>query len=141
MAGSSSIFFGDLLWLLCCLQQIIQISCNDRRQSWFFFQTMKVFCFGYLRSILYFDECENNCKNVFLSISSCLKIFNYLCSSTSSTSISEHESLDEQLSIFEIWVLDSILSLCEISFSMVSKINNLINKLLSVILGVFHCWK
>ena len=28
--------------IFCCLQEILRISCNDQRRSWFFFQIMKV---------------------------------------------------------------------------------------------------
>ena len=91
---SSSIFLGDLLWFFCCLQEILQISYNDQRRFCIFFQTMKVseLCiFEKYYSILIIVKII--IKMFCCLLYSCMEMLSSLCSSASSTSISEQESL------------------------------------------------
>ena len=84
----------------------------------FSFRPWKFPCFVYLKSIIILWSLWNSCKNVFVFIYSCLEMICSLCSSILSTSISEQESFDEQLSSFELWESDSILSFCKVSYFM-----------------------
>ena len=59
---------------------------------------------------------------------SCLDILNCLCSFSLLTFIFEHESRDEQFSLFEHCELDSKLSLFKILYSVFSFFKNLLNK-------------
>ena len=66
---SSSIFLGDLFWLFLLSSGNSPNILYEQRQSWFFFQTMKVSLFLYIwEALLYFDHLENSkkCFSVYL---------------------------------------------------------------------------
>ena len=137
-------FLETCFGFFCCLQEILRISCNDQRLSWFFFQTIKIFLVLYIwEALLYFDHCENSAKMLFLLLILFLLwnalFFMLICI----VDIHIRTRITWWTVVF-IWALRvgfhiiimKIFILCGVSI-----INNFINKLLSVIFRVFHYWK
>ena len=92
---SSLIFLKTSFGYFCCLQEIPKIFCNDQRQSWFFFRTLKVSLFCIFEKHYYvfiIVRIVRKCISVYLF---CLEMLCSLCSSVLSTSIFEQESLAE----------------------------------------------
>ena len=124
-------FSRDMFEFSCCLQQILQIFCNHQRWYWFCFSDDEGFF------VCIFDHCEDS-KNiyVFLLLQGNTSLPMFFCIAN----IHIRAWITWWTAIF-IWVLGvgfHVIILYNFIFCGVSKINNLLNKLLSVIWRVFH---
>ena len=133
-------FLEDQLWIFLLSSANSPNILNDQRQSWFLFQTMKVSLFCIFEKhyyILIIVRIVRKCFSIYLFLLGYALFFLLLCI------IDIHIRTGftwRTVVSFEIWKSDSKLSLCSISYSVMFPLSK-INKVLSVIFRVFHCWK